>query len=132
MNELFFTYDADTEEHRKGYRARLPGIGAQAVGTQEAYDVHDISVGGLSLVDARQSLVPGDERTLDLLCKGRRLISGLAAQVARRQGDLAGLRFTDLTQRQEQQLDKLVLEVQKYLITQSKNRGCHIDDEHAT
>lgn len=132
MNELDFSYEGDANEHRKAYRASLPGISALAAGAPEPYDVGDISAGGLSLVDPRGMLQPGDECALDLVCKGRKLISGLAARVARRNGCLAGLTFKDLTQAQEQKLDKLVLEVQKYQITQSKNRGCHIDDEHAT
>ncbi|WP_243367565.1 PilZ domain-containing protein [Fundidesulfovibrio soli] len=132
MNELEFSYEGDANEHRKAFRASMPGLVALAAGMPEPYHVGDVSAGGISLADPRSLLQPGDERELDLVCKGRKLISGLAARVARRNGELAGLTFTDLTLIQEQKLDKLVLEVQKYQITQSKNRGCHIDDEHAT
>ncbi|MFP5239993.1 MAG: PilZ domain-containing protein [Acidobacteriota bacterium] len=132
MNELEFSYEGDANEHRKAFRASLPGLVALAADAPEPYSVGDVSVGGLSLADPQGELRPGAEHTFDLVCKGRKLISGLAARVARRNGELAGLTFRDLNQTQEQKLDKLVLEVQKYQITQSKNRGCHIDDEHAT
>lgn len=132
MSKLSFTYDAGPEANRQAYRASIKGLMAQAVVTRDVYAVHDISAGGISLRDTRGSLKPGDTLAIDIQLNGRVLIAGLAAEVARRHEDVAGLRFKDLSRRMEERLDKLVLEVQKYLITKSKTCGCHIDDEHTT
>lgn len=128
---LSFAFEAP-EGNRQAFRACLEGLVAQVGPAQAGYSVGNVSAGGVGLHDANGTLRPGDSCEIALLYKGRSLASGLSARVTRRDGDMAGLRFTDLSRRQEERLDKLVLEVQKYLITQRKNRGCNIDEEHET
>ena len=94
--------------------------------------MQDISAGGVCLDDPAGTLAPGKSLELDVLIREQIVIAGLPAQVTRRQGDMAGLKFTGLAQRQEERLDKLVLEVQKYLISKMKSGGSHIDEEQQT
>ena len=121
MSELFFSYEPETEAQRQAYRA-----------TVALYGVQDISAGGVCLDDPAGTLAPGKSLELDVLIREQIVIAGLPAQVTRRQGDMAGLKFTGLAQRQEERLDKLVLEVQKYLISKMKSGGSHIDEEQQT
>jgi len=132
MNKLFFTYESTSDVPRQAYRARVPGLLGRDVATKTVYLVHDISAGGISLEDPAGALKTGDGLELDVLIKDRTIIAGLRAEVARHVETIAGLKFTGLTQHQEQRLDKLVLEVQKHLISKSKHGGSHIDDEQTT
>lgn len=132
MNKLLFTYDASSDLPRQAYRARVPGLLGKDVATQAVYLVRDISAGGISLEDPAGALKTGDALKLDVLIKDRTIIAGLSAEVARHVEAIAGLKFTGLTQHQEERLDKLVLEVQKHLISKSKHGGSHIDDEQTT
>jgi c-di-GMP-binding flagellar brake protein YcgR len=127
-----FTYEPASDVQRQAYRARVPGLMARDVANQAQYHVHDISALGISLEDPGGALKPGDALVVDIQLKDQPIIVGLRAQVARHHSSVAGLKFTDLSQRQEERLDKLVLEVQKYLISKSKTCGSHIDDEHKT
>jgi hypothetical protein len=127
-----FTYESSSGSSRHAYRARVPGLVARDCATQALYPVNDISAGGMSLEDEAGSLKAGDVLSMDVLLKDHVILTGLAAEVARRHETVAGLKFTDLTRRQEERLDKLVLEVQKYLISKSKLHGSRFDDEHKT
>lgn len=127
-----FTYEPASDVQRQAYRARVPGLMAKDVATQAQYHVHDISALGMSLEDPGGTLKQGTPLVFDVLLKDHAIIVGLGAQVARQNVPVTGLKFTDLSQRQEERLDKLVLEVQKYLISKSKTCGSHIDDEHKT
>lgn len=132
MKELFFTYESPSEGPRQAFRAHVPGLLGKDAATQALFPVRDISAGGISLEDQTGALKIGDILELDVLIRERTIISALKAEVARRVETVAGLKFTGLTRHQEERLDKLVLEVQKYLISKSKNGGSHIDDEHKT
>ena len=127
-----FTYEPASDAQRQAYRTRVPGLMAKDAGTQATFQVNDISALGMSLEDPGETLKQGDARQFDVLLKDQAIVTGLMAQVARHQASVAGLKFTDLTQRQEERLDKLVLEVQKHLISKSKTCGSHFDDEHKT
>jgi len=132
MSDLFFTYEPETDVPRQAYRAKVPGLSARDKATGSGYSVQDISAGGLSLDDRNETLKKGDAIEIDVLLKDRVIIAGLKAEVARRQNETAGLKFTGLSQRQEERLDKLVLEVQKYLISKNKSGGSPLDDEQET
>jgi len=127
-----FTYEPASAVQRQAYRARVPGLRAKDVANQGQFHVHDISALGMSLEDPGGTLKSGDALVVDIQLKDQPIIVGVRAQVARHHASVAGLKFTDLSQRQEERLDKLVLEVQKYLISKSKTCGSHIDDEHKT
>ncbi|GFK95694.1 Flagellar brake protein YcgR [Fundidesulfovibrio magnetotacticus] len=131
-NDLMFTYEAEKEANRQTFRARFPDMAAWTLPLEQSFPVHDISAGGVSLDDPGGALAEQAELVLDILLRGRPLIRSLKAQVARRKDTVAGLKFLDLTRRQEEHLDKLVLEVQKYLIAKQKTGGSHIDDDNQT
>ncbi|MFZ5427227.1 MAG: PilZ domain-containing protein [Thermodesulfobacteriota bacterium] len=132
MSDLNFSYEPESDVPRQAYRAKVPGLTARVAASGAGYNVQDVSAGGVSLEDPGETLKGGDVLELDLLLKDRVIIAGLRAQLARRHKESAGLKFTDITQRQEERLDKLVLEVQKYLISKRKIGGSHIDDEQET
>lgn len=131
-NKPLFTYEQSPGAPRKAYRARVPGLVARDCATQTVFPVNDISAGGISLEDDAAALNVGNVLNIDVLLRDHVILTGLLAEVARRKDHVAGLKFTDLTQRQEERLDKLVLEVQKYIISKTKLYGSHIDDEHTT
>jgi len=131
-NDLTFTYEPEKEANRQAFRAQFPDMAAWVLPLEKRLRVRDVSAGGASLDDPQGLLGQGEQATLDLLVKDRVLIRGIAAQVARHTGAVAGLRFTGLTRKQEEHLDKLVLEVQKYLIAKQKTGGSHIDDDNTT
>lgn len=132
MKELFFTFEPGYDAHRQAYRAKVPGLSAKDKASGASYPVQDISAGGVSLADPEGALGSGCALEIDILIREHVIITGLKAEVARRHKDVAGLKFTDLTRRQEERLDKLVLEVQKHLISMKKSGGSHIDDEQET
>ena len=132
MKELSFSYQPATDAPRQAFRASMPGLAAKVAPDGDMHDVHDVSAGGLSLEDSKRSLALGLTLTLDLHLKGRVIITGLQAEVARHEKDLTGLKFTNLSRKQEEHLDKLVLEVQKHHISKSKNAGSHFDDDPKT
>lgn len=132
MNKLTFTYETPSGMPRQAYRARVPGLVGRDIASQTVYHVRDISAGGVSLEDPARALKTGDVLELDVLIRDRVIIAGLRAEVARHVETTAGLKFTGLTRHQEERLDKLVLEVQKHLISKSKHGGSHIDDEQTT
>jgi hypothetical protein len=131
-NPFSFIYEQSSDMPRQAYRARVPGLKAKDLATQKVFQVHDISAFGIALEDEAGVLKIGDALEIDILLKDHSIIAGLKAVVTRCQNRVAGLKFLDPTQRQEERLDKLVLEVQKYLIFKSKIGESHGDDEHET
>ncbi len=132
MSDLVFTYEPERDNPRQAYRAKVPGLAAKDRAMDASFVVQDISVGGVSLLDPDDKLKMDQSLEFDVLIKEHVLIVGIKAQVTRRDGTLVGLRFNELEQRQEERLDKLVLEVQKHLISKRKSGGSHIDDDSKT
>jgi predicted NBD/HSP70 family sugar kinase len=131
MSKLTFSFDKASGSARQAYRARVPGLRVRVRATGSAFRAADISSGGVFLEDA-QSLGAGCQIEVDVLIQDAVIVSGIRAEVARVLPDGAGLMFTGLTQRQEERLDKLVLEIQKHLISKKQSGGSHIDDEQET
>uniref|UniRef100_A0A7C4EJ87 PilZ domain-containing protein n=1 Tax=Fundidesulfovibrio putealis TaxID=270496 RepID=A0A7C4EJ87_9BACT len=132
MTDVTFTYESDACDSRQAYRARVRDLSAVARADGQYYSVHDISAAGISL-EIEGAQPPLDAvLEVDVFIREKPVVTGLKAQVARHAGPVVGLKFTDLTEQQEQRLDKLVLEVQKYLISKSRSSRCPIDDEHET
>jgi c-di-GMP-binding flagellar brake protein YcgR len=127
-DNIGFIYQADIEAKRQAFRTSLPGLTARLSVTGDSLPVRDISAGGLSMDDVKERFAVGDQMELDLFIKDKLIIAGLKVQIARRAGQQTGLRFLDLDLRQEQRLDKLVLEIQKFMISKGKN----IDGENET
>lgn len=128
-----FSFEMVSDGPRQAYRARVPGLMAKNLATQKLYPVQDISAGGFSLEAPEGDLPSGKMLEFDVLLKDHVIIAGLKAEQSRNGNGVTGLKFTDLTRRQEERLDKLVLEVQKHFISKSKqDGGSHIDDEHKT
>lgn len=129
MKELSFSFEEAAQEARQAFRTSVPGLEARDTSSGRAYPVHDISAGGMSLEDKGRAIEPGELLCFDLCFKGRALIAGLAARGVRHGQDRAGMKFETKSPRQEERLDKLVLEVQKYHIAKNKTGGSHIDHE---
>jgi len=132
MNELEFTYLFESAIKRKGFRTKVPGLMAMVHGHETPFPVHDISAGGLCMKDADGLFALDSTVVLDLSLLGKPLLRDMNAKVSRHQSELAGLYFVELTQRQEERLDKLVLEVQKHAISKSKTNGLSIDGNEKT
>lgn len=131
MSKLTFSFETASGSARQAFRARTPGLCACVRPSGEVFKASDISSGGVFLEDA-QSLGAGNQIEIDVLIKDAVIVAGIVAEVARVLPDGAGLRFTGLTLRQEERLDKLVLEIQKHLISKKQSGGSHIDDEQET
>lgn len=132
MNELEFTYLFESAIKRCGFRTKVPGLVALLHGPPASFSVNDISAGGLCVRDPDGLLVLGSAVTLDLELVGKSFLRDARAKVSRHQDGLAGLYFVELTRRQEERLDKLVLEVQKRAISKSKTNGLPIDCKEKT
>ncbi len=132
MNELEFTYLFESAIKRKGFRTKVPGLMAELHGFPAPFSVNDISAGGLCIKDPDGLVAIDGVVTLDLALMEKHLLSDVRAKVSRHQEGLAGLFFEDLTRRQEERLDKLVLEVQKRAISKSKTNGLSLDGKEKT
>lgn len=132
MNELEFTYLFESAIKRKGFRTKVPGLMAVLHGFQAPFPVLDVSAGGLCLKDDANLIAIEGTMVLDLALLGKNLLRDVSAKVSRHQEGTAGLYFVELTRRQEERLDKLVLEVQKRAISKSKTNGLSIDGKEKT
>ena len=132
MNELEFTYLFESAIKRKGFRTKVPGLMAVVHGSPAPFPVSDLSAGGLCMNDPDGLIALDSAVVLDLALLGKPLIRDLSAKVARHQEGLAGVYFPELTRRQEERLDKLVLEVQKRAISKSKTNGLSLDGKEKT
>lgn len=124
-----FTFEHAGDSKRQAYRASLPGLCLRLAGDTAERPLRDVSVGGLSLDDESDVFAQDARLEFDILILGKVVVRGLAGVVARRQGAMAGIRFEGLDQNQEQRLDKLVLEIQKYVIRKAKEQETHCDGE---
>jgi len=117
-----FSFSLDQEEgKRQAFRTRVPGLTCRETGREPEYPVKDISATGLAFFCEEKVFSGGDELRLDLLINRRVYIGDIKARVIRIFGDGAvGAEFAGLDRRQEEKLDKLVLEVQKRMISMRK------------
>ncbi len=124
-----FSFSLDHEEgKRQAFRTHVPGLTCRVTDREEEYPVKDISATGLAFLDEGKSFAEGEAFRLDLLIHHRVYIGDIKARVIRvLENGVTGAGFTELDRRQEVKLDKLVLEVQKRLITLRKIKAVTVD-----
>ena len=105
MMEFSFSFDQASPEARQAFRARIPGLEARDGVSGVMYPVHDVSAGGMSLEDKAQAIRHGEVLKADLCFKGRALITDLSARNTRHVQGIAGMKFENVTRRQEERLD---------------------------
>jgi c-di-GMP-binding flagellar brake protein YcgR len=119
--EYKFKHDTDAPARRRAFRAKVPGLSALAKATEKHYTVEDLSALGFALRDPEDELQQGDELNLDLFLAEKLVLEDVKAKVMRMDEDgLIGLNFMELDEKAEVRLDKLVLEVQKKIISMRK------------
>jgi c-di-GMP-binding flagellar brake protein YcgR len=111
---------------RQAYRAPMPGLRAQ-IHDGPRLRIYNMSISGaayqISGQDARgyaRLLKEGSIFVADLMGREKIIIAGVEHEVVRMTEDLLGCQFVNLSPRQEAKLDKLVLEVQKRMISMRK------------
>lgn len=117
-------YDVNFEGRytgRDAYRTRLPGLVAQLADDGREYEVLNLSASGVALKSEGRSFAREELLVFDLVLSGVRILKGARAKVVRVLGrELAGCDFVGLSREEESRLDKLILEVQKRLISARK------------
>ena len=121
--KLDFSIDsaASRDTRRKAYRATIPGLRAIVQQFSTSCKVRDISAAGVAFYCDEADPSKGDVLEVDFVVADKLLLSKAGVQVVRTTEDgLIGCMFRDLTLKQEAKLDKLVLEVQKRMISLRK------------
>lgn len=120
--DFSFKLPEDRSGDRNAFRTRVPGLEIRIPGHGKLYPVTDVSAGGFALEDDGKPFSLGQKMACDLLIKGQPYLPGVNICVRRIIPDklLVGCSFEGLDRRQEVRLDKLVLEVQKRLISMRK------------
>jgi hypothetical protein len=117
-------YDVNFEGRytgRDAYRTRLPGLVAHLADDGREYEVLNLSASGLAVKSDGRSFARDETIVFDLVLSGVRILKAARARVVRVLGqDLAGCDFVGLSRDEESRLDKLILEVQKRLISARK------------
>ncbi len=127
-----FTFDYETGTRRRAYRVSIPGLFAEVHDLGQTFQVQDISASGVAIEGHSQDnpgLQKGQELKLTLLIKDKPFLEDLNASVVRSQASVVACEFQDLTFNQEAKLDKLVLEIQKKLISAKKKRAQDKNEE---
>ncbi|MFP4392966.1 MAG: PilZ domain-containing protein [Desulfohalobiaceae bacterium] len=121
-----FEFDYPNEGNpRKAYRVQVAGLKASFQGENVFWQVKDLSAMGLGVYADPQKLVlnSGQEVSISLFRYGELLLQELPAKVIRQNQEVAAFEFQKMGRRQEYELDKLVLEIQKEMIERKKKQG---------
>ena len=121
-DEFEFILPGEELNKRQAYRIQISGLAVAVEGREGEYPVHDISAAGVAfLPPGNESFTVGEEHDTTLLLKGNTILSSISGKVARvLDNGIVGMVFTNLDVRREAKLDKLILEVQKRLISKRK------------
>ena len=116
-----FKFPKGHTEHRGAYRTRVPGLAVVVCGTEHRFNVRDLSATGVAFdVQGADHAVP-DGTAVDLMLLETPVLKGVRLELVRRfEERFLACRFRGLTRRQEANLDKLILEVQKRIISLRK------------
>lgn len=113
-----YTFYYESNNPRRAYRVEVPGLIVllEDLGCQCA--VKDLSAVGIAFYCSRQQerTQPDTVLGLSLYLDGELFLHNVEARIIRRDRDLVGCEFQNLDRRQEFELDKFVLEVQKRMI----------------
>lgn len=113
----------DAEEKlRRAFRTRVPGLTVKFLELGITTPIKDISATGFA-VDGGPGMKEGMQYTVRLLLNDKLFLGDVRSTVIRVVGNgIVGLNFEELDRKQQQRLDKLVLEVQKRLIALRKKK----------
>lgn len=121
IDDLSFSIDDAMPHQRTAYRAMVRGLLVSVDDGAERYTISDISACGCSIQNLPASFFEGRIIRLQLEARGVPLVSGVEAKIVRLKDDgSTACAFQSLQRQQELALDKLVLEIQKVLISQKK------------
>lgn len=122
MEEFDFSLPGADEHSRRAYRTCVPGLEAYVHERGRAYVVKDLSAMGMGMqVQDKDRFTVNETFTCDLMLNKKTFLTGIRATVMRiAANNLAGCNFEAMDKRMEARLDKLVLEVQKRLISLRK------------
>ncbi|MGM0424375.1 MAG: PilZ domain-containing protein [Thermodesulfobacteriota bacterium] len=119
--EFEFEYPGQ-DNPRKAYRVHVTGLKAAFQGQEGLWQVKDLSAVGLGVYIApgNLGLSLGQETQVSLFRYGELMLQELPARVTRQDEEITAFEFLGLDRRQEYELDKLVLEIQKEMIDRKK------------
>ena len=122
MDEFSFSLPGADDHKRRAYRAYVPGLEAYVHNRGRTYPVKDLSAMGMGIqVQNKDKFSINEIFKFDLLLNKKLFVGGVEAKVMRITGDLlAGCDFLAMDKHREARMDKLVLEVQKRLISLRK------------
>lgn len=126
---LDFSLPGHEEFSRRAFRACVPGLDVLLSDRRAIFPVRDVSAVGLAFAASPGLFREGDALSLDLLVSGHLFIAALEARTVRITADgVVGCSFVALDRRQEERLDKLVLEVQKRMVALRKAAEAEQDE----
>ena len=113
-------------QHRTRFRIMSEGVSVRLTWPErpdkglDSFEVNDISAGGLYMKAPEGMFAPGQSIILDVLVLGRCCVGAIKAHVVRSSKNGCAVAFEELSRNQELRLDKIVLEMQKRVIAQTK------------
>ena len=121
LDDFSFSIDDNKPHQRGAYRAAVRGLQVTVEGEETPFNVCDISATGCSLQCPQDKFQAGRMLSMRLEARGVIIVRGITAKVVRfcPDGSVA-CAFQRLNRTQEVAVDKLVLEIQKTLISQKK------------
>jgi len=118
--DLAFDIPSDGNANRSAYRAKFRGIFAILEGDSKSYEIMDISVTGWRIKVEPSKFKVGRLLQANVIIGRRVIVRSLQIEVVRLLSDsVIACAFRELTRRQEYNLDKLILEIQKREISSS-------------
>ena len=116
-----FKSPSGNTERRSAYRTRVPGLAVVVCDKDHRFSVRDLSVTGVAIDVQEADHTVLDGTTVDLMLLETPVLKGVRLESVRLfEKRFLACRFRGLTRRQEANLDKLVLEVQKRIISLRK------------
>jgi c-di-GMP-binding flagellar brake protein YcgR len=121
MSEAF-TFHYESDNPRRAYRVEVPGLIARLEDLGCECAVKDLSAVGIAFYCSKEQERTQPEMVLrlSLFLDGEIFLDSVEARVIRRDSELVGCEFQNLDRREEFELDKFVLEVQKRMIDANK------------
>ena len=120
--QMDFVYEPGQGGKRRVYRVLAPGLNVRFVDGENFFSIADLSVGGMSIrLPNEHDFMLGTESIATFSIKDKIIMPSVKVKTLRLDPDkkIAAFEFTNLNERQEAMLDKLVLALQKHNIKQS-------------
>lgn len=112
--DLSFDLPSDGNVKRSAYRAKFRGIFVRMDGANKVYEIIDISTTGWRMRTEPHEFKLGRILCANIIIGRRVIVNSLQTEVVRLLSDsVVACAFRELSRRQEYNLDKLILEIQK-------------------